>query len=38
LMGNDPLAGGYGYHGPRMRPWTESGVGMVPRTAFQSVG
>jgi len=31
LMSDDPWVGGYSYHGPRMLPWREPGLGMHPR-------
>ncbi len=34
LMQTDPLEGGYRYDGPRMEPWTGTGVGMIPAGVF----
>lgn len=37
LMADDPLEGGYAYHGPMLTLWTEPGVGMRPRPAGKGI-
>ncbi len=29
LLQEDPVTGGYGYHGPLLKPWSEPGLGMA---------
>jgi L-Ala-D/L-Glu epimerase len=33
LLAADPVIGGYGYTGPRLQPWSQSGLGLAVEPA-----